>query len=104
MAVEKTHERLRDCLCSWVVEPIRVQYGYEQEGFELAPERVMTSVSYVRNIVHHINPKCPPHGWLLSPVRPMGQLLPKISNIAVEAVPLADRPAARVSFENSQEG
>jgi hypothetical protein len=82
--------RLQDCICSWVAEPISVEYLHEA-AFEFAPERMMVGASYVRAMVHHINPQCPAHNWLLNPVGYVGKPLPKISAIAVDAVPLSER-------------
>lgn len=85
-------DRLENCICSWVAEPIEVKYDYESVS-EIEPQRFRTGASYVRAMVHHINPECTIHAWLLNPIGyGVGKPLPKISRIAVDAVPLANRP------------
>lgn len=103
MGLRKAHERLENCICSWVAEPIEVKYEYKAVSDITPLDVTMSDIQYVRAMVHHINPRCTVHAWLLNPVGYMAKPLPKISSIAVDAVPMANRPEARVTFENSQD-
>lgn len=89
----KGHERLENCICWWETEPYEEQV--EREDISPHTTTVWYEMTLVRTIKHTLNRNCVVHSWALSSAM-WGKPVPKVSNIAVEAVPLANRPSAKV--------